>query len=64
MTAEMKGLGVPFFGTSLDLIVADDQQAASAASTSRPKWSPLVAEAELLDLKRKMVGHLEMLYRD
>lgn len=65
MTAELKGLGVPFFGTSLDLIVADDQQATSAAlSTSRPKWSPLVTEAELMDLKRKMIGHLEMLYRD
>ena len=65
MTAELKGLGVPFFGTSLDLIVADEQHAACAPpSTSRPKWSPLVTEGELLDLKRKMIGHLEMLYRD
>ena len=64
MTGELKGLGVPFFGTSLDLIVADDRQAAAASSASRPKWSPLVTEAELMDLKRKMIGHLEMLYRD
>lgn len=65
MTAELKGLGVPFFGTNLDLIVADDQQAASAASSaSRPKWSPPITETELLDLKRKMITHLEMLYRD
>ena len=65
MTAELKGLGVPFFGTSVDVIAADDQQATStASSTSRPKWSPLVTEAELLDLRRKMIGHLEMLYRD
>ena len=65
MTGELKGLGVPFFGTSLDLIVADDQQAASVASSaSRPRWSPLVTETELMDLKRKMIGHLEMLYRD
>jgi hypothetical protein len=65
MTAELKGLGVPFFGTSLDLVVANEQQAASVApSVSRPKWSPPVTEAELLDLRRKMVGHLEMLYRD
>ena len=63
MTGELKGLGVPFFGTSLDLIVTDGQQAA-ASSASRPKWSPLVTEAELMDLKRKMIGHLEMLYRD
>jgi hypothetical protein len=65
MMAEMKGLGVPFFGTNLDLVITDDQKAAIAASsTSRPKWSLLVTETELLDLKRKMVTHLEMLYRD
>lgn len=65
MTAELKGLGVPFFGTSLDLVVTDDQQAASAVSSAaRPKWSPLVTETELLDMKRKMISHLEMLYRD
>jgi hypothetical protein len=65
MTAELKGLGVPFFGTSLDLVVTDDQQAQAITSAgSRPKWSLLVTETELLDLRRKMVGHLEMLYRD
>jgi hypothetical protein len=65
MTAELKGLGVPFFGTSLDLVITDDQQAAVATSSaSRSKWSLLVTETELLDLKRKMVTHLEMLYRD
>lgn len=65
MTAELKGLGVPFFGTSLDLVVADNDGAATASSSaSNPKWSSPVTETELLDLKRKMVTHLEMLYRD
>jgi len=64
MTAELKGLGVPFFGTSLDLIVADDQQVALNASASHPKWSPPVTVTELMDLKRKMIAHLETLYRD
>ena len=65
MTAELKGLGVPFFGTSLDLIVADNEQAATATSSaSNQRWSTPVTEAELLDLKRKMITHLEMLYRD
>lgn len=65
MTAELKGLGVPFFGTSLDLVVADNDGAATASSSaSNPKWSTPVTETELLDLKRKMVTHLEMLYRD
>lgn len=65
MTAELKGLGVPFFGTSPELIVPEEQKTSDAmASASRPKWSVPVTEIELLDLKRKMVGHLEVLYRD
>jgi len=65
MTAELKSLGVPFFGTDVDLIVAKGQQASDAASSvSRQKWSVPITETELLDLKRKMVAHLEMLYRD
>lgn len=65
MTAELKGLGVPFFGTNLDLIVADGQQAEIAdSSASRPRWSVPVTGPELLDLKRRMIAHLEMLYRD
>lgn len=65
MTAELKGLGVPFFGTSSDLVVSADEQAATkASSASHPKWSTPVTEIELLDLKRKMVSHLEILYRD
>lgn len=65
MTAELKGLGVPFFGTNADLIVADDQHATNADNAlGHPKWSGPVSESELIDLKRKMIGHLEMLYRD
>lgn len=65
MTAELKSLGVPFFGTSEDLIVAEGQEVSSAVSSvSRQKWSSPITETELWDLKRKMVAHLEMLYRD
>lgn len=65
MTAELKGLGVPFFGTNADLIVADDQHATNADNAlSHPKWSGRVSESELIALKRKMIAHLEMLYRD
>lgn len=65
MTAELKGLGVPFFGTNADLIIADDQHATSAeGAPNQPKWSVPVTESELLALKQKMVAHLEMLYRD
>lgn len=66
MTAELKGLGVPFFGTQEQLIVADDDDAASLAQTSadRPKWSPVVTKSQLLKLRRRMIEHLEDLYRD
>lgn len=65
MTAELKGLGVPFFGTSADLVISEDQKDShTAPSSGRPKWSVPVTEGELLDLKRKMVSHLEVLYRD
>ena len=66
MTGELKGLGVPFFGTSTELIVSEDEKAAATAASSanNTKWSVPVTETELLELKRKMVTHLEALYRD
>ncbi|KAK5133394.1 hypothetical protein LTR08_007733 [Meristemomyces frigidus] len=65
MTAEMKGLGVPFFGTDVKLVVPDDyDMTKELLPESHAKWSPLVTESELLTLRRRMVGHLEDLYRD
>lgn len=65
MTAEMKRLGVPFFGTDPDLILGDVLDPASESlQEGRPKFSPLVTETQLLQMRRKMVAHLEDLYRD
>lgn len=65
MTAELKGLGVPFFGTDASLIVPNDHDLSkSQDSEGRPKWSPLVTEDQMMALKRKMVQHLEDLYKD
>ena len=65
MSIEMKGLGVPFFGTDVKLVVPDDYNLTKEnTSDSHAKWSPLVTESELLTLRRRMVGHLEDLYRD
>lgn len=65
MTAEMKRLGVPFFGTDPSLIVEDDQDVSGEAlPDGHPKFSPLVTETQLLQMRRKMVAHLEDLYRD
>jgi hypothetical protein len=62
MIAELKGLGVPFFGTDRSLVVADLIE--DDAKGSRPKWSPLVTETQLLELRRRMVQHLEDMYKD
>ena len=65
MIAELKGLGVPFFGTDQSLIVADEaKDAANPALGNRPKWSQTISETELLELRRRMVQHLEDLYKD
>lgn len=65
MTAELKGLGVPFFGTDSALVVSEpDNASLGQMSNVHPKWSPKVTEAQLLELRRRMVGHLEDLYRD
>lgn len=65
MVAELKGLGVPFFGTNRNLVVADGvEDQADPATAMRPKWSPLVTETQLLELRRRMVQHLEDMYKD
>lgn len=65
MTAELKGLGVPYFGTDDNLVVADGYDVSKEQPPAdHPKWSPVVTESELLSLRRRMVGHLEDLYRD
>ena len=61
MIAELKGLGVPFFGTDRGLVVEDPT---AGSRPNLPKWSPLVTEAQLLELRRRMVQHLEDMYKD
>ena len=65
MTVELKALGVPFFGTSGDLIKPEVyHKSEQNSSENKPKWSPLITEKQLLELRRKMIDHLETLYRD
>ncbi|EME88566.1 uncharacterized protein MYCFIDRAFT_209845 [Pseudocercospora fijiensis CIRAD86] len=65
MILELKGLGVPFFGTDASLVVSNDSDLSKDAnSQNNPKWSPLVTEDQLMVLRRKMVQHLEDLYKD
>lgn len=65
MTAQLKALGVPFFGTNEKLVLEDDHDNSELQlPVSHSKHSPPVTETQLLELRRKMVGHLEDLYRD
>ncbi|KAK5107401.1 hypothetical protein LTR62_001305 [Meristemomyces frigidus] len=62
MGAELKGLGVPFFGTKAEVVRADPLPGQSGVEYANMGDS--VSQSELLALKRKMVQHLEDLYRD
>jgi len=65
MTSELKTLGVPFFGTEQSAVVQDEEaRNVENLSAARPKHSPVVTESQLLELRRRIVGHLEDLYRD
>ncbi|KAK1064106.1 hypothetical protein LTR33_012147 [Friedmanniomyces endolithicus] len=61
MSGQLKGLGVPFFGTRSEMVVPDAEQ---DSSTVRSVSGLTITESELLALRRKIVGHLEDLYRD
>lgn len=70
MSAVLKGLGVPFFGTHAGLILPDGVESkvgnmlgGQDVQGDRPKWSPRVTADELLELKRRMIGYLEDMYK-
>ncbi|KAI5210957.1 hypothetical protein AUEXF2481DRAFT_39059 [Aureobasidium subglaciale EXF-2481] len=69
MSLTLKHLGVPFFGTHAALILPDhnnlkdEEGKVIDVQGERPKWSPRVTGKELLELKRRMVGYLEDMYK-
>lgn len=62
MTAELKSLGVPFFGTLPECI--ETTTSGDQVAEVRPKWSPLITPEAHRELQRRMIGHLEDLYKD
>ncbi|KAF2863856.1 hypothetical protein K470DRAFT_254736 [Piedraia hortae CBS 480.64] len=64
LASELKAMGVPFFKTNPALVKPDGEDLQDASSNTRPKWSPFIHQSELLRLQRRMVDHLEDLYRD
>jgi len=63
MTAELKSLGVPFFGTRLDCIRSIDEETIDEEGV-RQKWSPLVTSQDLTELQRRMINYLEDMYKE
>ncbi|KAK0930214.1 hypothetical protein LTR91_008035 [Friedmanniomyces endolithicus] len=61
MSGQLKGLGVPFFGTRPEMVLLAEERGSIAATSVS---GPTITESELLALRRKIVGHLEDLYRD
>ncbi|QIW95761.1 hypothetical protein AMS68_001279 [Peltaster fructicola] len=64
-TRELKALGVPFFGTQASLICEDDRgDEAASPAPGQPRYSRPITRSELRQLQRRMIHHLEDLYRD
>jgi hypothetical protein len=65
MSARLKNLGIPFFGTRTDLVILDSQrksQGEAWAATERAKGR--VDEVELVELQRRVLTILEDLVQD
>ncbi|KAF2645048.1 hypothetical protein P280DRAFT_546444 [Massarina eburnea CBS 473.64] len=58
-TVALKGLGVPFFGVRVDLVVAD-----GGAVGGEDAGSGKITKSQLLGLQRKMLNHLMEMYGD
>lgn len=59
MTKELKGLGVPFFGTDPSLIVTDKNDALSSSERARR-----ITTGEFRALQRRMISYLEDMYKE
>jgi hypothetical protein len=59
---ELKKLGVPFFGVSPSLIIANELQQTAAAHN--PLSKAMITQEEMAGLQKKMIQYLEDLYRD
>ncbi|KAH7403417.1 hypothetical protein BKA64DRAFT_776888 [Cadophora sp. MPI-SDFR-AT-0126] len=65
MTAKLRSLGVPFFGTRLDLVRLVGKEAKALSGTAdRKDEKGSIDESELMKLQRKMLAILEDLCSD
>jgi hypothetical protein len=67
-TAELKRLGVPFFGVKESLILSNDEESTMLEGDLEPQLSQTasgkVTKQQILALQRKMLNHLVELYGD
>jgi hypothetical protein len=65
MTAKLRSLGVPFFGTRAELVRVDGKERAEEARSDGPKdGNGAIDEVELVKLQRRMLTLLEDLCGD
>ena len=63
-SAQLKGLGVPFFGVRPELVVEDGGKRTEDGGLSGQEASKKITKGEVLELQRKMLNHLMELYGD
>jgi len=63
-SAQLKGLGVPFFGVRAELVVEDGGERTEGEALSGQEASKKITKGEVLELQRKMLNHLMELYGD
>lgn len=63
-SAQLKSLGVPFFGIRMDLVVDDGEASTENKAPGEQGASGKITTKEMLELQRKMLNHLVELYGD
>ena len=63
-TSSLKVLGVPFFGIKPYLIVQSADTLPEVAKDPSADSSTKITKAQLLEMQRKMLNHLNELYGD
>lgn len=64
MSAKLRNLGVPFFGTQTELVRPAIKDGVHGGGDSKDKEKGVIDEIELVKLQRKMIAFLEDLCSD
>jgi len=64
MSTKLKSLGVPFFGTRVDLVKPVGKELSGTDGSVVPEGKGMIDEVELVKLQKKMLAILEDLCND